>query len=248
MSSVPECGYAWESQSTDNFYLALADDSYIYTSSNKYLPSFESASYTRQMANEWGTLVLPFNINYDPANDNYRLYSLKGVVNDVLQVSEYAAGNIPAGTPLLVKACGTMDSNGKYTLTIEQSSPKIGTEVNEVACVNNGWTMQSTFVPMTAAAENQFNPSGKNVYYIAQNQFWYANQSFDMARFRAWFEAPDAAEGSAMRFQIMEVEETGIRSAAAGQETETCYDLQGRRLSAPAKGVQIVNGKLVMMK
>ncbi len=231
--------------------IALTDESYVCGEKefdDSDLPSLQSASYTRQMTNEWGTLVLPFGIDYLPENGNYRLYRLERVENQTLLLSEYAEGNIPAGTPVVVKAVGEKDSKGKYTLSIKQDAPTFDVKTKTVECDNNGWYMKGTLEPMTAAAGAQFNPAGMNVYYIAQNQFWYANQAFDMARFRAWFEAPDAIDASAMRFQIMEVEETGIHTCAAGEKAESSFDLQGRRMSAPVKGLQIINGRKVLKK
>lgn len=40
----------------------------------------------------------------------------------------------------------------------------------------------------------------------------------------------------------------GINSAKAAAEGGVCYDLQGRRVAAPAKGLYIVNGKKVLVK
>ena len=40
----------------------------------------------------------------------------------------------------------------------------------------------------------------------------------------------------------------GINSAKAAAQGGVCYDLQGRRVAAPAKGLYIVNGKKVLVK
>jgi hypothetical protein len=63
--------------------------------------------------------------------------------------------------------------------------------------------------------------------------------------FRAYLTAQASASRIAISFDNVA---TGIQTVAAQQGDDTVYDLQGRRVSAPTKGLYIVGGKKVMMK
>lgn len=157
----------------------LDDNSEIYTGTN-YLPNTgkSTASYTREMSNEWGTVVVPFDITYEADNENYKLYQLTGVTGADLTVTEYDnEAVIPAGTPMAVKAIGTKNASDKYVVTITGAGT-INTDITPTAAVD-GLTMNGTYAALCGQ-------TGK--YFIAQNKFWMAEDPITIAPFRAWFE------------------------------------------------------------
>lgn len=247
MQSLPNIGAFAFDQCTSNVKLVLTDDSFV-TTNGFYYPSFLSASYNRQMSNEWGTLVLPFTIKYNPNNGVYRFYKMEKIEDDKMYFIEYAAGDINNGTPVVVRMHGLKDIDDKYTLFIEQAAPKnVDTSISNTFSSNPIWTMSGTFQPMTAAMGNQFDPMGKFIYYVAQNKFWFANQSFDLAPFRGWFVAPNILASSSLRICITE-EATGIHSVEEMTDTLNSFDLQGRRMDVSSKGFQINAGKKIFVK
>jgi hypothetical protein len=59
-----------------------------------------------------------------------------------------------------------------------------------------------------------------------------------------------AAEGWNEFVNIVEIDDTGIKSFRADSQYSTVYDLHGRKFSAEglSKGVYIINGKKVVVK
>ena len=60
--------------------VSLSDDSYI---SPKATGTVDAISYTRQMSNDWGTLVLPYSLTLT-GNEPYRLYAISAVSENEL--------------------------------------------------------------------------------------------------------------------------------------------------------------------
>ena len=58
----------------------------------------------------------------------------------------------------------------------------------------------------------------------------------------------DEAVSAARSFFMLDDETTGIASVKVTQSTEQVYDLQGRRVAQPTKGLYIVNGKKMILK
>ena len=87
-------------QGSLNYYkpiVSLSDDSYI---SPKATGTVDAISYTRQMSNDWGTLVLPYPLTLT-GDEPYRLYAISTVSEDEL-VLKQLEGVVDAGTPCVV--------------------------------------------------------------------------------------------------------------------------------------------------
>ena len=86
--------------------------------------------------------------------------------------------------------------------------------------------------------------------YILSDGLFYECSGGTLAAGKAYLVAADWAESTAPSFSIVEGgEATGIKSLtpALSQGEEVYYDLSGRRVEKPAKGVYIVNGKKVLV-
>ncbi len=68
--------------------------------------------------------------------------------------------------------------------------------------------------------------------------------------FKAYLELPVGSNASALRISFVDEGdlETGVESVADGQQPAVIYDLQGRRVLTPTKGMYIVNGKKIVIK
>ena len=70
--------------------------------------------------------------------------------------------------------------------------------------------------------------------------------------FRAWVELPSESNAQALRIRFGRGEGTTaideLEATANGQQPTAVYDLAGRRVLNPAKGMYIVNGKKVVIK
>ena len=86
--------------------------------------------------------------------------------------------------------------------------------------------------------------------YILSDGLFYECSGGTLAAGKAYLVAADWAESTAPSFSIVEGgEATGIKSLtpALSQGEEVYYDLSGRRVEKPTKGVYIVNGKKVLV-
>ena len=210
----------------------------------------QKAMYDRTMSNPWGTICLPFSISYDESTADYSLFYMESETSDtendqeVLNFVEFGTGIIPAGTPMAVKVRKT-DANGKYLLNIVSQNAAFTNDSCDYTC-GNSWTMKGTYHTL-----DEFKPSDADMYYIAQNQFWYAEDAVTMSPFRSWFEAPKSAGAATRRFVINEMgAETNITVVedAQNHRVQFVFDLSGKRKAAASSGLNIVDGNKVLIK
>jgi len=198
------------------------------------VPTGGGVRYDRQMSYQWGTLVLPFAINYSQSNGNYKLYYLSSANSGNLTFTEYANGDIPAGTPMAVKAVGDKDSQtGKYTISFTPNGA-IKTTITATSSVD-GLTMNGTY-------EKKENQTG--IYFIAQDKFWRADAAITIAPFRAWFEGTPTT--GVKEFNIVVDDETdGINDIVNGK-LSNCKFIDNGRIVIRRNGKKYnVNGQVI---
>ena len=109
--------------------------------------------------------------------------------------------------------------------------------------------MTGTYVANTTLAEN--------VLFLNGNKFWYSAGKTTMKAFRAYFTLNDVLTdiGSANTRVLMSFDGdiTGINDATHLNANERImkdegYDLQGRKVENPSKGLYIINNKKVLVK
>lgn len=184
----------------------------------------ESLVYSRAMSNQWGTLCLPYTIQADAAKTNYDFYQIQSVENDVMTISRIADGQIPAGTPVVVR-CDT----GVEGIVIPAADATL--VMNPVQGSSaNGLTLQGTFVGTTIS-------SG---YYIAKNAFWDATgKKIAVSSYRAYFEGA-VSGASQLRIAVTEENETPLEIVETSVESPLLYNLAGEQIPALQKGVNLV--------
>ena len=212
--------------------VSLSDDSYI---SPKAYGTGYDISYTRQMSNDWGTLVLPYPLTLT-GNEPYRLYTISAVSENEL-VLKQLDGEVAAGTPCVVKRNGS------------ESELTFGNDDAELNMTIDGKTVGDMTFNGTYRTEEV-----NSGYVISKNSFWNVaelNKS-DLVKgvkvkpFRAWLDG--TLPNGASQLSIC-VSDTATGIGAAGtidvlNDTATeYYDLSGKRLDEPQKGVNIVRMK-----
>ena len=216
--------------------VSLSDDSYI--SSNKEDYTIDAISYTRTMSSNWGTLVLPYPLTLT-GNEPYRLYAISAVSEDEL-VLKQLEGVVAAGTPCVVKRNGseselTFGANDADFKTAIKGSP-----------VGDNMTFSGTYRPKEVTKG----------YVIAKDCFWNvaelmknkpeAVKGAKVGPFRAWLDG-NAASGPARLAMRIDGSTTGINTPdaldALNDAEAEYYDLSGKRLDEPQKGVNIVRMK-----
>ena len=177
--------------------------------------------------NNWATLVPAFNVKKPAANDAVvYVISDVDVANGTVTASEPALDVIPAGMPVLV-------SSENNTVTFTESGATIG----ELAAIQN----------MLLAGDGTTSYALSDNVYTLYNGTFYLSQGV-VATDKAYLKIDNAAAASSMRI-IIDGETTGIRSVDNAKAADGIYyNLAGQRLAAPQKGVNILNGRKVIIK
>ena len=209
--------------------VSLSDDSYIYTEATGIV---DEISYTRQMSSNWGTLVLPYSLTLT-GNEPYRLYAIDNMEGEEL-VLKQLEGEVAAGTPCVVKRNGT-----ESELTFDANDAKLN--MARVAQDVGGMKFSGTY----------WTKDVNSGYVISKNSFWNVEKlkGVDLVKgvkvkpFRAWLDGTSAKAPARLSMRIDD-STTGIDAIDALNDTATeYYDLSGKRLDEPQRGVNIVRMK-----
>ena len=210
--------------------VSLSDDSYI--SSNKEDGTIDAISYTRTMSSNWGTLVLPYSLTLT-GDEPYRLYSIDNMTGEEL-VLKQLDGEVAAGTPCVVKRNGSEaeltfgNNNAELNMAID------GKTVDDMTFRGTYWTKEVN--------------SG---YVISKNSFWNVEElktsssvkGVKVGPFRAWLDGTSANAPAQLSMRI-DGSTTGINAIDTLNDAEAeYYDLSGKRLDEPQRGVNIVRMK-----
>ena len=212
--------------------VSLSDDSYI---SDQATGTVDAISYTRQMSNNWGTLVLPYSLTLT-GEESYRLYAIDKMEGEEL-VLKQLEGEVAAGTPCVVKRKGT-----ESELTFGNDDAELNMAINNQPM--DGMNFSGTY----------WTKDVIDGYIIAKDCFWNVaelNKS-DLVKgvkvkpFRAWLSGTFANAPAQLSMRIDD-NTTGINAAevldALNDAEAEYYDLSGKRLDEPQRGVNIVRMK-----
>ena len=213
-------------------------------------------------ANEWSTLVLPFNLTkanataifgsdvqmakfagfeVDYGDDEENITPL-GITINFISYSIPARGNLPGGTPILIKTSLNITepfSLDDVTLTngiIEQS------ESDEY---DTPGKFTGSLVKTTVPADGLF---------LNGNKFWYSTGATNIKAFRGWFELgavlDKETDFGVKMYVYVDDDETSIEGLEGEQVIrDDVYDIMGRKVSKPEhKGIYIVGGKKILFK
>ena len=209
--------------------VSLSDESYI---SDKASGTVNEISYTRQMSNNWGTLVLPYSLTLT-GEESYRLYTIDKMEGDEL-VLKQLNGEVAAGTPCVVKRNGT---EAKLTFGPNYATLNMAIETQNVG----GMTFSGTY----------WTKDVNSGYVISKNSFWNVEElknstsvkGVKVNPFRAWLDGTSAKAPARLSMRI-DGSTTGIDAIDALNDAEAeYYDLSGKRLDEPQRGVNIVRMK-----
>ena len=215
-----------------NKTVSLSDDSYISFEANG---TVNAISYTRTMTNNWGTLVLPYPLKLT-GSEPYRLYAISSVSENEL-VLKQLEGEVAAGTPCVVKRNGS-----EAELTFSVNNAKLNMAINDQPM--DGMNFSGTF----------WTKDVTDGYIIAKDRFWNVEKlkgvgsvnAVKVRPFRAWLEGTSANAPAQLSMRIDD-NTTGINAAevldALNDAEAEYYDLSGKRLDEPQRGVNIVRMK-----
>ena len=185
----------------------------------KNIVEFSNASVTLTKEMETFAYVLP--LDFTTPVSGLKAYTVKEA-NDGKAVLEEVTGAVPAGTGLILK--GTPGETYELPYATKAPLPVSNKLVGVLADTEIG---------------------GNDVDYILQDGKFVKAVAGTLKAGKAYLKL-DAA----LAREIIEIdgETTGISLVENGKrDIENVFDLQGRRVSKPSKGMYIVNGKKVVM-
>ena len=223
------------------YNLALAD--------NKDLVVYEpftatAASYSRTINTTWATLSLPFEVSL--AGQNFRAFKLLSANEGTNTIElEEVENNIPAGTPVIIKM-----TNGATELSFNVADKEIAKDVLTSETADGDYQLQGLYT------QKVFSKDADNNCYIVKGDKLMnpakllANTKVDKVvskPFRAYMVDNSSAPAGAKMFSIgISDSTTAIDSLnTIANDKAEYFDLQGKRLNEPQKGINIVkrNGK-----
>lgn len=212
------------------------------------------------IANQWNTICLPF------AMTESQVYEVFGEDVKLAEFMEYEANDdlseisvtfdaallgedgFMANYPYIIKTSKDI-TEFMVTSTIEPD------EENAISEFTNGRTgsrkeVYGTFYGTLKAGGILSN----NNLFLNGGNFWYSAGNNSIKAFRGYFDfvdvlaAYDETAASAIHVVFNEGQTTGIKNLYNGIEEEKVYDLQGRQIVSPAKGLYIKGGKKYLVK
>jgi len=184
----------------------------------------------------WASLYLPVAVAIPSGVKAYYASAISSSSVTLTELTE----NIPANTGVLVNA-----SEGTYTFNALQSdaTPLAGTNLFEGVITDRQFTDSEIYV-LAGSENDKANPifklydsgSSSGVTLSAYKSYLLASNVSGLAR--------------TLQFGFDDDETTGISDVRINTENGTTqyYDLSGRRVTQPTKGLYIVNGKKVIIK
>ena len=187
------------------------------------------------MSNDWGTLVLPYSLTLT-GEESYRLYAIDKIDGNELVLSRIE-GTVAAGTPCVVKRNGS-----EAELTFSANTAELNMAINDQPM--DGMNFSGTYWTKDVA----------DGYIIAKDCFWNVEKlkgvgsvtAVKVGPFRAWLDGTSANAPAQLSMRIDD-STTGINAAEAldalNDAEAEYYDLSGKRLDEPQRGVNIVRMK-----
>ena len=181
----------------------------------------------------WATYCSPYALDLEHATGLTDAYIVTGGENGVLTKTSVKGGTVPANTGLLLKAdegTVTMPIVGASTTDVSANKLIGKTETFNLPA-NEGYVLMATGI------------NGLGFYQNAK--------AFTVGANTAYLPANFAGGGTGAReFFSLDDDATAISEAKSQQPIANglFFDLQGRKVAQPQKGLYIVNGKKVVMK
>lgn len=180
---------------------------------------------------KWGTIALPFAVEDLSVLGDVKAYAFTGYENGNIKLD--VTTTMEAGKPYVIYA------NTAISEAIELNNVNI-TATEAAAVEFNGAKFQATYAPLAAGSmEGKYGvaPTGK---------IQKGSAKASMKGFRGFFELPANAQNA--RLLINGEEVTGIEAIENAESADVVFDLQGRRVAQPTKGLYIIGGKKMMVK
>ena len=206
-------------------------------------------------ANEWSTICLPFAMTADQIQTAFGddvTVELADAVS--YETTEDDDDNIESITinfnnvsPLAIEA------NHPYIIRVNSAITSFdvdGVVLNPATSVSGRRKRIGSSSYFIGNYENQTEVPEFSLF-LNGNKFWYSTGLTKIKAFRAYFTLRDVlteVEGAGARISMSFEEATGISNVNVNPNSNNYYDMQGRRVETPGKGLYIRNGKKAVVK
>ena len=206
-----------------------------------------TATYNREMKEGtiWATLCLPFEVSL--ADKNFRAFKLLSAnkSTSTIQLEEITT-SITAGTPVIIKM-----NNGETTLSISEANKEIAQKV--VSAADGSYQLQGIYTQKVFDKD-----ADNNCYIVKGNKLMNPTKLLEYTGttqvgskpFRAYMVDNTSSSAGAKMFSIAIGDNTTAIDSlnTIADDKAVYYDLQGNRLNAPQKGINIVKRGSKTMK
>lgn len=184
-------------------------------------------------ANDYSTLCLPFNVKL-PENSAVKAYYASAAAGKVLKLTEIT-GIIPANEGVILQNTGAAEAAINLTITTDEATTLTDNRLVGVTAKREGYAVKSNYV--LADGNKGIGFYKANFTAIPANKAYLPSENITNA------------QGVMMAFSFGD-EVTGIDNVnAAAPAAKKYYDLQGRRVLYPAKGIFVTeDGQKVLFK
>ena len=230
-------GATGETLTTENLVLADGKDFVAYEPF-----AAKAASYNRTInpGTTWATLCLPFEVSL--ANQNFRAFKLLSAddATETVELEEIET-SIAAGTPVIIKM-----KDGAKSLSISEADKAIAKDVQTSETANGNYQLQGIYTQKVFDKD-----ADNNCYIVKGNKLMNPAKLLENSSttqvgskpFRAYMVGNTTASAAGARMFSIAIGggTTAIDSLnTIADDKAVYYDLQGKRLNAPQKGINIV--------
>ena len=203
----------------------------------------KAASYGRTMkANTtWATLCLPFEVSLE--GKNFRAFKLLSAdeAKNTIELEEITT-SIPAGTPVIIKM-----NDGETQLNFTEVDKAIAKDVKTSETADGNYQLQGLYTQKLfdkAADNNCYIVKGDKLMNPAKLLQNTNNETVGSKPFRAYMVDKSTAPAAGAKMFSIGFDNDGTTAIdnlnTIANDNAIYYDLQGHRLNAPQKGINIV--------
>ena len=197
-------------------------------------------NFTRGItAGKWSTICLPFDLSSSQQTSVFGAGVEVAKLTDestesTLKFATLSDETIEANKPYAIKVASNFSTATIPNVTLSNATPSV---------TAGDWTFTGVYTPVNIPADS---------YFFSDNKLWRAADDTNTIKaFRGYFTFTNNSGAGSREMNVsVDGELTGIRTIESGvQNVENEYfDLQGRKVAQPTKGLYIVNGKKIIVK
>lgn len=240
--------------STATTHFILNDKQQLLLNNNSY----DQVSYVRTYNNtNWQALYLPYEISYEDWSENFDVARISNVHQydddedgntdrTTIEIIYLKSGSLRANTPYFIKAKTT----GSITLTVSDKTVNpIDAQSEWCASTTDIYTFVGTYKGISGQvmmSNNYYGMSGGSLVSVT-------NPEYGLGAMRWYLQIKDKYAAQSIRPRNIEIKEIGGTTDIQDITNEEnkngiYYDLSGRPIENPTRGIYILNNKKVFIK